>query len=512
MIMLSVVLPTPLRANAVSDDDTKKLYIIGTIASYAGINIDLDAVLERFPNFLEDVMDLAQDIYDELADEYSWNDPESDGHSGSGVHRDENNVVVFTKNLENYLDSLSLGLFPWNPVSQIVNYKFILCVVRAIAQWCSEHITSGGGGNDGDLYGSVIVDGDYVDLYTSHCLTFTFPTLNSSVESVVHFHVNNCSFDFYVNASDYIDRYLWGYSNYTDWSRSPRSNRWDLVIQPDDCDLHLVYEFNTNTSSASQSSLWNGVFSEESFYFYGDSISSVMIITQFGPNHLNTVFSAGYKSYFVKEYNNSYAFVNRFDYTDIYNNLTFNSLFELYKWFFGLCGIDITLSHASIYVPSDSTVVIDNNIVEQTITTVTNNINNDNSTTSMVFPSYYVTNNYYNYDDYRQHPEYILDFNQGGLLDTDFNMPAYDGNKLANKFPFCIPFDVYNLISNFVAEPEAPQFHWLVLPANSFGMSNEAFYIDLDFTPYNFLVQLMRFFIAVGFVIFLMVKTKDLMQ
>ena len=55
-------------------------------------------------------------------------------------------------------------------------------MVRAIAQWCSEHVSSGGG-NDGDLYGSVVVDGDYVDLYTSHCLTFTFPALNSSVES-----------------------------------------------------------------------------------------------------------------------------------------------------------------------------------------------------------------------------------------------------------------------------------------------------------------------------------------
>lgn len=104
MIMLSVVLPTPLKVNAVSEDDTKKLYIIGTIASYAGINIDLDAVLERFPNFLDDIMSMAQDIYDDLALANGWNDAEG------ASSRDQNNAVVFTRDLQSYLDSLSLGL------------------------------------------------------------------------------------------------------------------------------------------------------------------------------------------------------------------------------------------------------------------------------------------------------------------------------------------------------------------------------------------------------------------
>ena len=65
VVTLSVTLPTPLKVNAVTEDDTKKLYVIGTIASYAGINIDVDEVAESFPNFLSDIMDLAKDIYDE---------------------------------------------------------------------------------------------------------------------------------------------------------------------------------------------------------------------------------------------------------------------------------------------------------------------------------------------------------------------------------------------------------------------------------------------------------------
>ena len=199
--------------------------------------------------------------------------------------------------------------------------------------------------------------------------------------------------------------------------------------------------------------------------------------------------------------------------------MNFNSGFDALAWFWDMCGINIRRGSPSLYGEVDTSpppIVIDNTKYDQTVTNITNTVTNntyqEGDSVEMVFPSYYVTNNYYNYDDYRQHPEYILDFNQDGLLNTDFNMPSYDGNQLANKFPFCIPFDVYNLVSNLVAEPEAPQFHWLVLPANSFGMSNDDFYIDLDFTPYNFLVQLMRFFIAAGFVVWLMVKTKDLMQ
>ena len=91
-------------------------------------------------------------------------------------------------------------------------------------------------------------------------------------------------------------------------------------------------------------------------------------------------------------------------------------------------------------------------------------------------------------------------------------MPSYDGNILATKFPFCIPFDIIHLFTNFSAEVEAPELHFVVLPANSFNLGNEEFCIDIDFQDYHVIVQLLRFFIAAGFVLWLMVVTNRVLH
>lgn len=510
MIMLSVVLPTPLKANAVSDDDTKKLYIIGTIASYAGINIDIDAVLERFPNFLNDVMELAQDIYDELAEEYSWNDPDSDGHSGSGVHRDENNVVVFTKNLENYLDSLSLGLFPYNPVSQIVNYKFILCVVRAISQWCENNLggSSASGGND--AFGTVSVSDNTIDFYTAGSISLTLPDYDPNDYNIVHFYLNGCTIDFHINIPDAREMALWGRST-SGYSEDPYINGYDIVITPNDCDLFAMIGSSFNSASMSGKTLSNYASSSSHFNIIFDGFYDICIF-----DVDNTKFISDGHIYYIVPYSSGYSFADLYDNSIVYNSsLVFNTKFDAARWFWNLCGIDITPSQPSVYTSTPSgtsPVVIDNDTVTQTITTVTNYINNDNSTTSMIFPSYYITNNYYNYDDYRQHPDYILDFSQDGLYNSSFDLPAYDGNKWATKFPFCIPFDIIHLFSGFSASAEAPEFHFIVLPANSFGLQNDEFSVDVDFQDFNVVVQVLRFFIAVSFLIWLMLITNNIIK
>lgn len=510
--MLSVVLPTPLKVNAVSEDDTKKLYIIGVIASYAGINIDLDAVVERFPNFLDDVMDLAQDIYDDLADEYSWNDPEPEsGHSGSGVHRDENNVVVFTKNLENYLDSLSLGLLPYNPVAQMVNYKFILCVVRAIAEWCENNL--GGGSSSGganDAFGTVSVADNTIDFYTAGSISLTLPDYDPNDYNIVHFYLNSCTIDFHINIPDAREYALWGYSDVSGYSEDPHINAHDIVITPNDCDLFAMIRSSFNSPSMSGKTLPNYASSSSHFNIIFSGFYDICIF-----DVDNTVFIANGHRYYIVPYNDGYSFVNLYDDSIVYNsNLVFDTKFDAAKWFWNLCGIDITPSQPSIYSASGSSspVSVDNSTVNQTISTVTNYINNDNSTTSMIFPSYYTTNNYYNYSDFRQHPEYIFDFDQQGLYNSSFDLPAYDGNKWATKFPFCIPFDIIHLFSGFSALAEAPEFHFIVLPENSFGLQNDEFSIDVDFEDFNVIVQLLRFFIAVGFLLWLMVITNHLIQ
>ena len=505
MIMLSVVLPTPLKVNAVSEDDTKKLYIIGTIASYAGINIDLDAVLERFPNFLDDIMSMAQDIYDDLALANGWNDAEG------ASSRDQNNAVVFTRDLQSYLDSLALGLFPYNPVSQIVNYKFILSVVRAIARWCENNLGGGSsesGGNDS--FGTVSVSDDIIDFYTQGSITLTLPDYDASKYNIVHFYLNDCTIDIHINIPEARERALKGFSA-SGYSESPDINVCDAVIIPNDADIIAFHSCDFNSSSMSGKTLSNYASNSSSFDVVFRGYYDISIFDAYSTG---TKFIANNHVYYIRPYNGGYSFVDLYDDSIVYNsNLVFDTKFDAAKWFWNLCGIDITPSQPSVYASSaTSPVVIDNDTVTQTITTVTNYINNDNSTTSMVFPSYYTTNNYYNYSDFRQHPEYILDFSQSGLYNSSFDLPTYDGNKWATKFPFCIPFDIIHLFSNFSAQSEAPEFHFVVLPANSFGLQNEEFTIDVDFQDFNVIVQLLRFFIAVSFLIWLMLITNNIIK
>lgn len=518
IVTLSVTLPTPLKVNAVSDDTSKKLYVIGTIAAWAGIDIDLNEVVNRFPNFVNDVIDLAEDIYDELSEEYGWDT--TSGHGGGGRHR-EPTIIEYADDLERHLNYLSNLLQPFNPAGIGVNYKFILCLVRAIARWCDSHIHTYTV-PDGSSVGDVATVSGYVDFYTQKSFSFTFPTLSSSYSNTsVVFPLNNCEIrctfnPTYALRSYYLDGVNDGSSDFVE-------DRYLVKVSPLDYDFSFVGMYSSGYISYFSDKtfdFWSANFSSLNYSCYLVSYPSYYLyIMSASSNSSVGYFASGDKRYTLSAFSDGYAFVNRYDNTDIYNNLTFASVFDAFIWFWDLCGINIRRGSPSLYGEVDTSpppIVIDNTTYDNTVNNITNVVTNNSyqegDTVTMVFPSYYTTNNYYNYDDFRQHPDYIFDFNQDGLLNSDFNMPSYDGNKLATKFPFCIPFDIYNLVSNLVVPPEAPQFRWLVLPADSFGLGNDDFYIDLDFTPYNFLVQLMRFFIAAGFLVWLMTKTKDLMQ
>lgn len=504
------MLPDPPKVHAADDNTSKYLYVIGTIAAYGGIDIDVNSVATRFPNFVDDVMALADEIYTEYAETYGWTNDTESGHTGGGSHRDgSDGVIQAADDIQGYLDYLVSGLKPFNPVASLVDYRFVFCLIRAIARWCDSNIHTVTVPT-GSTLGGVSSTG-YIDFYTKGSFSFIFPTISDtrSPTSVV-FLLNDCMirYNFYINGS----------------------SRGSIEIIPNNYDFYCITSFSSFSGSFFSGEVCMNRGDFNSFYA-SDGSFRYFLVLEYQKNDItysnDTLFNYYYNPKFVsggKTYQlvagSSYGyFANVSDSSDIYNNLNFNSGFDALAWFWDMCGINIRRGSPSLYGEVDTSpppIVIDNTKYDQTVTNITNTVTNntyqEGDSVEMVFPSYYVTNNYYNYDDYRQHPEYILDFNQDGLLNTDFNMPSYDGNQLANKFPFCIPFDVYNLVSNLVAEPEAPQFHWLVLPANSFGMSNDNFYIDLDFTPYNFLVQLMRFFIAAGFVVWLMVKTKDLMQ
>lgn len=79
---------------------------------------------------------------------------------------------------------------------------------------------------------------------------------------------------------------------------------------------------------------------------------------------------------------------------------------------------------------------------------------------------------------------------------------------LIDKFPFCIPFDLISLIKAFEAEPEAPYIEIpFVVPV--IGASDN---IVIDLSKYEYIGAILRSLEVVGFVLFLILKTRDLIK
>lgn len=74
------------------------------------------------------------------------------------------------------------------------------------------------------------------------------------------------------------------------------------------------------------------------------------------------------------------------------------------------------------------------------------------------------------------------------------------------KFPFCLPWDLYNLFAVLAAEPEAPKF---VIPYknNMLGIDEE--YV-LDFSKYEDAAKIIRFFTGAAFVLALILISRKL--
>ena len=235
IVTLSVTLPTPLKANAAEDNTNKYLYIIGTIAAYAGIDIDVDEVVIGYPNFVTEVMALADEIYTEYADTYGWTNDTESGHTGSGSHRDGSDGVIQAANdIQGYLDYLVSGLKPFNPVASLVDYRFVFCLIRAIERWVTANIhvaTLPEGAVGGDVY----VQNNVIDVYTYKSLRLDFPAVSYGYFSTVAFRVNSCTFTFYLNPpySLYYNL-VFGESG---GSNSLKNGYYIFVISPDNSDV-----------------------------------------------------------------------------------------------------------------------------------------------------------------------------------------------------------------------------------------------------------------------------------
>lgn len=90
--------------------------------------------------------------------------------------------------------------------------------------------------------------------------------------------------------------------------------------------------------------------------------------------------------------------------------------------------------------------------------------------------------------------------------DIEGGIVIVDG--LEDFFPFCIPWDIYELIKKFNVAPEAPVIHWTMNFAGRFDDEE----ITLDFTQFEPAARIFRILIVIGFSLFLIIKTRDLIR
>lgn len=89
------------------------------------------------------------------------------------------------------------------------------------------------------------------------------------------------------------------------------------------------------------------------------------------------------------------------------------------------------------------------------------------------------------------------------------DMPNIDlpGHIFMNKFPFCLPFDVYNAFASLVVQPEAPSFT-IPLPFSRVGLQDEE--ITVDFSQFQLLSTISRWGFSIIFIIALILITRKI--
>ena len=95
--------------------------------------------------------------------------------------------------------------------------------------------------------------------------------------------------------------------------------------------------------------------------------------------------------------------------------------------------------------------------------------------------------------------------------ETKPNKPSIPGLSLPEilfkeKFPFCLPWDVYNVFANLVAEPEAPVFS-IPFKFERLGIDYE---FTIDLSEFEDIAKISRFFSSIAFVIFLILASRKL--
>ena len=88
-------------------------------------------------------------------------------------------------------------------------------------------------------------------------------------------------------------------------------------------------------------------------------------------------------------------------------------------------------------------------------------------------------------------------------------VPEIDSSGLFDKFPFCIPYDIYNLFRGFSGNATPPKFS---IPFRYGKQADGTYLVDynfeIDFSQYELLAQILRWYISISFTAWLVLITR----
>ena len=206
--------------------------------------------------------------------------------------------------------------------------------------------------------------------------------------------------------------------------------------------------------------------------------------------------------YLLRSTGNGYAFVAENDASSYFDNRQFSSLVQAVDWFASTCGF-ATRSYLNIdgsYSAPRPAVDYDTNRTQSALDVINGK---DTETIDTTFPGTMAQA-----QEISDNPAKVWDIEAEGTYTGNFALPDLESLSWYDKFPFCIPFDIVKLFTSFQAPAEAPHWHFQVIPENFFGLGNDAIYWDIDFAQYNVIVQILRFFLSVIFVFWLIMITR----
>ena len=249
------------------------------------------------------------------------------------------------------------------------------------------------------------------------------------------------------------------------------------------------------------------IFNNSKLFEYGERDSSHWYNLNY------TIFKSDGVLYDLKSVSAGYALVDFGGSGEIYQNRTWSSIEDFMRWYLALCG----LVNCSIpYSPH-------NTISDESPVTIPDIDNTDSRIDDIPDSDEYVqllmTRDPDLVEDLKDNPDVVL-YDPGDedtypeiykkIYTSDLMLPTVKTPLWAQKFPFCIPFDFYKMFTGLRSEAITPEFNFVVLPENSFGLTNDEITVDVNFSDFETIAKISRFFLGALFLLGLILLTRKM--